>query len=55
MGKYVTIQLPADLVSELIEPLMEKTKLGFSSRAEVVKASIRLLYEKHIGWKEEKK
>ena len=55
MGKYITIQLPEDFVFELIEPLLKNTKLGFSSRAEVVKEGIRLVYEKYIGWNKEKK
>jgi len=54
MGKYITIQLPEDFVLELIEPLLKNTKLGFSSRAEVVKEGVRVVYDKYIGWKEKK-
>ena len=43
---YTTIKLPKDFV-ELIDELVE-SKLGFSSRTEVVKTAIREYYEKQI-------
>ena len=52
MGKYITIQLPEEFVKEMIEPILSNLKLGFSSRAEVVKEGVRLVYDKYIGWKQ---
>lgn len=55
MGKYITIQLPEEFVKEMIEPLLSDLKYGFSSRAEIVKEGVRLVYGKYFGWKQESK
>ena len=55
MGKYITVQLPEEFVKEMIEPLLTDLKFGFSSRAEVVKEGVRIVFGKYIGWKQESK
>jgi len=43
--EYVTIKLPSVVVTELVDPKVASGK--FSSRTEVVKAALRLFFEKH--------
>lgn len=50
MGKYITIQLPEEFVEGFIDPILNMAKLGYSSRAEVVKDGVKMLYDKYIGW-----
>lgn len=45
MVDYITVQLPSDFVIEMIDPMVKKKKLGYSSRAEVVKEAVRNFIE----------
>jgi len=51
MGKYKTIRLPSEFTKK-IDEMVEKRELGYSSRADVVKDGVRLIYNKYIGFKE---
>lgn len=41
MGKYITIQLPAEFVETVIDPVVAIPELGYSSRAELIKSAVR--------------
>lgn len=41
MAKWISVQLPSDLVSEVKEAIKERPELGYSSFAEFVKDSVR--------------
>jgi metal-responsive CopG/Arc/MetJ family transcriptional regulator len=43
---YTTIKLPSDFVIEILDPLVEKKSLGFSSRTDAIKTALREYYEK---------
>jgi Arc/MetJ-type ribon-helix-helix transcriptional regulator len=43
--EYVTIKLPSVVVTELVDP--QVTSGQYSSRTEVVKAALRLFFEKY--------
>jgi len=49
MNEYTTVKIPKD-VKKLVNKILDKKELGFQSTAEVVKASIRDLYDKYIGF-----
>ncbi len=46
--KYASFQIPEDFVKATIDPFIEDNTLGFSSRAEVIKAAIRDFHAKHF-------
>lgn len=43
---YKTIQLPTEFVEQQIDPLVEKKRLGYTSRAHVVIDAVKQLVEK---------
>ncbi len=49
-NKYITIQIPENFVKELIDVLVVRPELGYSSRSEVVKDAVRALYGKYLGF-----
>lgn len=53
MTKYKTIRIPVEVMS-LIDELIKKKELGFQSKASVVKAGIREIFGKYIGYQKEK-
>ncbi len=48
MPKYVSIPLPIDFVNEMVDPL-KQAKWGFTSRADIVREGVKLVWEKYMG------
>lgn len=48
MSKYTTIQLPTEFVHEVVDALVQ-ARWGFTSRADVVREGVKLVWEKYMG------
>jgi Arc/MetJ-type ribon-helix-helix transcriptional regulator len=45
--KYNTVKIP-DGITAIVDELQEKSKGGYTSRTDVIKTAIRILYDKEI-------
>lgn len=52
MVKYMSIQLPIEFVQEMLDPLVQ-AKWGYTSRADVVRDGVKLVWEKYMGKKQD--